>query len=148
MSLKLQDIDTSVDFPALARCMIESYEEPDQPLIQLWFPIHGNDHEAREESIREAADRLKRWHNEDPTSSWQKIVDEKTGRFAGGALWSIYNENPFSNHKPPQAPWFPNDGSREYAEQALMTHVTPRTRYARRAHVCKCRRHSASSIAM
>ncbi|KAI0866738.1 acyl-CoA N-acyltransferase [Xylaria cubensis] len=135
MSLKLQDIDTSVDFPAIARCMFESYEEPNQPLIQLWFPIHGNGPEAREESIREAADRLKRWHNEDPTSSWHKIIDEKTGRVAGGALWSIYNENPFSNHKPPQAPWFPDDSSREYAEQALMTHVTPRTRYACRAHV-------------
>ncbi|KAI0100860.1 acyl-CoA N-acyltransferase [Nemania sp. FL0031] len=134
MVLKLQDIDESKDFPAIARCMFESYEEPNQPLIQIWFPIHGGP-DAREDSIQEATDRLKRWNDEDPTSHWHKIVDDKTGKIAGGALWSIYDSNPFANHKPPQAPWFPDDGSRKYAEQALMTHVTPRSRYACRPHI-------------
>jgi hypothetical protein len=137
MTLVLQDVNTEEDFPAIARCMFESYENPHQPLIQIWFPIHGNDHEAREDAIREAADRLKRWHAQDATSHWHKIVDE-SGKIVGGALWSIHKDNPFANHKPPEAPWFPADGSREYAEEVLRIHVEPRSRHARGPHVCKC----------
>ncbi|KAI0151791.1 hypothetical protein GGR57DRAFT_492808 [Xylariaceae sp. FL1272] len=135
MPLVLEDIDPEKDFPSIARCMFESYEDPPQPCIQLWFPIHGNDDDSRERAIEDAAKQLKQSNANDPTSYWQKIVDDESGRIAGGALWSIFEQNPFTNYEPRQAPWFPDDGSRAYAETALRIHVTPRLLCSQRPHI-------------
>ncbi|RYP50307.1 hypothetical protein DL768_004160 [Monosporascus sp. mg162] len=135
MALELQEVNSETDFPAIAQAMYEAYEDPPQPCIQIWFPIHGVGNNAREESLQEAARRLKTWIANDPASYWQKVVDTKTGRIAGGALWSIHHENPYANPKPFLAPWFPDDGSREYAEQAMKAHAGPRIRVAQRAHI-------------
>ncbi|RYO78152.1 hypothetical protein DL766_009344 [Monosporascus sp. MC13-8B] len=135
MPLELQELDQDKDFPAIARCMFESYEDPPQKFFHVFFPTHGEGADARGAAIDEAATRLKTWHTHDPSSYWQKVVDTDTGNIAGGALWNIHKENPFANPKPPQATWFPNDSSREFAEQALRTHAAPRTRAAQRPHV-------------
>ncbi|KAF7519884.1 hypothetical protein G7054_g12946 [Neopestalotiopsis clavispora] len=133
--LELQEIDLSKDFPALARSMFESYEDPPQPFVHAFFPIHGDSDEAREEAIAECATRLHSWHTEDPTSYWQKIVDTDTGRIAGGALWNIHKENPFAHDHHSEVTWFPNDGSRRYAEQVGEMHSAPRARLGQRPQV-------------
>ncbi|TGO17540.1 hypothetical protein BTUL_0016g00030 [Botrytis tulipae] len=135
MTLQLQPIDFEVDFPALTRCLFESYESPLQKFFHLWFPIHGTSDNAREDAINEAATRLKLWHTHDPSSYWQKVVDTENGRIAGGALWKIYNENPFENPPPSTVTWFPNDSSRKYVEQALQTHSRPRYKVAQKPHI-------------
>ncbi|KAI1149591.1 acyl-CoA N-acyltransferase [Nemania diffusa] len=135
MALQVQDIDTEVDFPALARCLFESYEDPPQKFFHIFFPIHGTDDEAREEAIKEAAERLKLWHTQDPTSYWQKVVDTSTGKIAGGAVWNIYEENPFANPNPPAVTWFPAGGSRMFVEKALENHAGPRSRVAQKPHI-------------
>lgn len=137
MALQVQDIDTEVDFPALARCLFESYEDPPQKFFHIFFPIHGTDDEAREEAIKEAAERLKLWHTQDPTSYWQKVVDTSTGKIAGGAVWNIYEENPFANPNPPAVTWFPAGGSRMFVEKALENHAGPRSRVAQKPHICE-----------
>ncbi|KAK5625796.1 hypothetical protein RRF57_001512 [Xylaria bambusicola] len=137
MALKLQEIDPEKDFPALARCLFESYEDPPQKFFHVFFPIHGTGSEAREEAIKEAADRLKLWHTHDPSSYWQKVVDESTGKIAGGALWNIHEQNPFAN-PPASAPtWFPDDGSRRFVEKALENHSRPRAKVAQKPHLCR-----------
>ncbi|CAJ2500591.1 Uu.00g034440.m01.CDS01 [Anthostomella pinea] len=125
MPLELQEVNAETDFPALARSMFESYEDPPQKFFH-----------AREDAIQEAADRLKLWHTHDPSSYWQKIVDtEKDGKIAGGALWNIHKENPFANPSHPKMTWFPDDSSREWVGQALANHSVPRARVAQRPHV-------------
>ncbi|KAJ0115044.1 hypothetical protein J7T55_001452 [Diaporthe amygdali] len=135
MPLKLQEIDPEVDFPAIARCMFESYESPPQKFFHVFFPTHGTGHEAREAAIDEAATRLKLWHTHDPSSYWQKVVDTETGKIAGGSLWKIHKENPFANPPPSQVTWFPDDGSRTYVEKALERHSAPRARVAQKPHL-------------
>ncbi|KAI0472262.1 acyl-CoA N-acyltransferase [Xylaria cf. heliscus] len=135
MPLELQEIDTEVDFPALARCLFESYEDPPQKFFHIFFPINGTGHEPREEAIKEAAERLKSWHTHDPTSCWKKVVDTTSGKIAGGALWNIYEENPFANPHPSTVTWFPPGGSRAFAEKAIENHARPRSKAAQLPHV-------------
>ncbi|KAI1171342.1 acyl-CoA N-acyltransferase [Nemania sp. FL0916] len=135
MALKIQDIDPETDFPALARCMFESYEDPPQKFFHVFFPIHGTGDEAREEGIKEAAERLKLWHTHDPTSHWQKVIDSNTGKIAGGALWNIYEKNPFDEPRPSTVSWFPEGGSRSFVEKALQNHSRPRSKAAQCPHI-------------
>ncbi|RWA11186.1 hypothetical protein EKO27_g3897 [Xylaria grammica] len=135
MALKLQEIDPEKDFPALANCLFESYEDPPQKFFHVFFPIHGTGDEARQEAIKEAADRLKLWHTHDPSSYWQKVVDEETGKIAGGALWNIHEQNPFANPAPSAPTWFPDDGSRRFVEKALQNHSRPRSQVAQKPHL-------------
>ncbi|KAI1110228.1 acyl-CoA N-acyltransferase [Nemania sp. NC0429] len=135
MKLEVQNIDPEVDFPAIARCLFESYEDPPQNFFHISFPINGTSNEAREEAIKEAAERLKQWHTDDPTSHWQKVVDADTGKVAGGALWNVYEENPFANPHQVPVTWFPEGGSRTFAERTLEDHVRPRSEAAQRPHI-------------
>ncbi|KAI0406970.1 acyl-CoA N-acyltransferase [Xylaria palmicola] len=135
MAFRLQDIDPQVDFPALARCMFESYEDPPQMFFHVFFPAHSAGEEAREEAIKEAAERLKMWHTHDSTSYWQKVVDMDSGKLAGAALWNMYEENPFATVKKSAVTWFPEDGSRLFVEQALDNHARPRSKAAQRPHI-------------
>lgn len=137
MGFELQDANPSTDFPAIARCFFDSFENPPQPLAYAWFPIHGNTHDAREEAIAECATRLQSWDEADPTSYWQKVVDTDTGRIAGAALWNINKENPFAHTHQTEVAWFPDNGSRRFAEQFLKSHAAPRARIGPRPQVCK-----------
>ncbi|KAJ8119861.1 hypothetical protein ONZ43_g3281 [Nemania bipapillata] len=93
MPLELREVDTAVDFPALAKCLYESYEDPLQQFFYVWFPIFGDT----------------KWHAEDPSSYWQKIVDTETGKIAGAALRNIHKENPFTEEHDMEITWFPDD---------------------------------------
>lgn len=137
MALKLQDIDPEVDFPAIAKCLAEAYEDPPQPFLHIWFPIDASSDEAREASIQEGAERLKLWHTYDPSSRWHKVVDAETGRIAGGAAWNVFETNPFAEPHDMEVSWFPNDSSRRYAEQAIESHGRPRYIAGQRPHLCK-----------
>ncbi|TVY40860.1 hypothetical protein LOCC1_G005186 [Lachnellula occidentalis] len=137
MTLELQVIDPETDFPSLARCLFDSHEDPPQRFFHVFFPIHGEGDKAREDAINEGATRLKLWHTQDPASYWQKVVDTKTGRVAGGAMWKIYRENPFQSPSPDEdeVTWFPNGGSRTFVECALEEYSIPRARVAQKPHV-------------
>jgi GNAT superfamily N-acetyltransferase len=137
MPLELREIDTEVDFPALAKCLYESYEDPLQQFFYVWFPIFGDGEAARKESLDEAATRLAKWHAEDPSSYWQKVVDTETGKIAGAALWNIHTENPFAEEHDMEITWFPDDGSRKFAGQLVELHNCPRSRLGQRPHICK-----------
>ncbi|XXH05946.1 hypothetical protein Hte_012389 [Hypoxylon texense] len=136
MGLQLQELQGAHDFPAIARLLYESHEDPQQDFFHVFFPIHGAGPTAREESIDEATARLKQWHTEDPSSYWQKVVDTETGVIAGAALWNIYKANPFETSKPMEVTWFPNDSSRAWAEKALEQFSAPHSREAQRPHLC------------
>ncbi|KAI1120429.1 acyl-CoA N-acyltransferase [Nemania abortiva] len=135
MPLEIREMDTKVDFPALAKCLYESYEDPLQKFFYVWFPIFGESETARKESLDEAAERLAKWHAEDPSSYWQKVVDTETGNIAGAALWNIHTENPFAQEHHMEATWFPDDGSRRFSEQVAEMHSAPRALLGQRPHV-------------
>lgn len=137
MSLQLLDIDPEVDFPDLTRCLLEAYEDPHQKFLHIYLPIFGPGPEARKAALEEASTRLKRWHSEDPSSHWQKIVDTTTGRIVAGASWNIHTSNPFAEPQEEEVTWFPNDTSRTFAEKALENYATPRFKAGQRPHVCR-----------
>ncbi|KAI1386436.1 uncharacterized protein F4822DRAFT_316442 [Hypoxylon trugodes] len=135
MVLEFRKVNPETDFPALARCFFESYEDPPQKFFHAWFPIHGDGTEAREAAIAEAATRLRTWQAQDPTMHWHQVIDTDTGRVAGGALWNVHTENPFASEEHMEASWFPDDGSRRYVEQVLEQHGAPRARVGQRPQV-------------
>lgn len=137
MVLKLQEIDPEADFCAISRCLFESHEDPPQKFFHLWFPIHGNDEQARENAIEEGAARLKSWHRDDPSSNWRKVVDTESGKVAGAALWKIYNENPFAVPDDLEVTWFPAGGARDFVEHMITDYDAPRAQAAQKPHVCK-----------
>ncbi|KAL7625558.1 hypothetical protein AAE478_004778 [Parahypoxylon ruwenzoriense] len=120
MVLELREVNSETDFPVIARCMFESYENLPQKFFHAYFPVHGSGPEAQ-----------------DPTSYWQKVVGTNTGRFAGGALWNIHKENPFAEGHDMRIDWFPDDGSRRFAEQVAEEHGAPRARVGQRPQICK-----------
>lgn len=135
MVLQLQEVDVETDLPAISRCLFEAHEDPLQKFFHLWFPIFGNDKQAREDAITEAAARLKLWHSEDPSSNWRKVVDTESGRIAGAALWNIHVENPFATPDNMEVTWFPPGGAREFVETMISEYDAPRAQAAQKPHV-------------
>ncbi|KAI1350314.1 hypothetical protein F5Y01DRAFT_159301 [Xylaria sp. FL0043] len=135
MPLELLEVDPKTDFPDIARCMFDSHETPLQTFFWAFFPINGDGDEAREDAIAECATRLYSWHTEDPTSYWQKVVNTDTGRIAGAALWKICPSDPFAEEHNMEVSWYPDDGSRRFAEQFLELYERPRARVGRRPQV-------------
>ncbi|KAK8052417.1 hypothetical protein PG993_003802, partial [Apiospora rasikravindrae] len=135
IALDLQPVDPAVDFPALTRCLFDSYETPPQPFFHIFFPLHSNNNktqESREKAIAEAATRLKLWQEHDKTM----VLNTGTGRIAGGALLNIH-ESPFANPVYSELTWFPEGLARRFAEKALKNHVRPRSHAAPKPRLCK-----------
>ncbi|KAI1109205.1 hypothetical protein F5Y14DRAFT_458482 [Nemania sp. NC0429] len=126
MPLELSEIDAAVDFPALTRCLLESYNDPVQSFVNVYLSPRGENESANEERVKEAANRFAEWHAHDPSSYWQKVVDTGTGEIVGGALWNIHHDNPFAQPEGLEATWFPGSGSRRFAEEFLRQYSIPR----------------------
>lgn len=137
MPLEIQDIDPAVDFPALMRVWIVSWQDPPQPVMQVLTPVHGTGPDALDVAAAEAGQRLREMHAGDPSSRWQKMVDTDTGRIAGCALWNVHETNPYAEEDHDlEATWFPDDGSRAFAETALGCHGRPRAEFGQQPHLC------------
>ncbi|TGJ81244.1 hypothetical protein E0Z10_g7523 [Xylaria hypoxylon] len=126
MPLELSKLDAEVDFPALTKCLFESYDNPLQNFVNVYFAPRGEDETAHEERLKEASNRFADWHANDPSSYWQKVVDTETGEIAGGALWNIHLDNPFAQPHSLEVTWLPDDGSRKFAEEFLRQYDIPR----------------------
>ena len=135
----LQEVDPAKDFTELIECEWDSYENPDHTFFRLFCPIHGTGHSAREDALKEATARQLEWHTSDPTSYWQKVVNDE-GKIVGGALWKICPTNPFEHpddHS--EVYWYPKGSKRDYVAQALEIFEAPRMRMGQRPQVCMCR---------
>ncbi|KAI3331302.1 hypothetical protein F4824DRAFT_476188 [Ustulina deusta] len=126
MPLELSEVDAKVDFSALTKCLFESYDDPVQSFVDVYFAPRGENETAREERLKEATNRFADWHAHDPSSYWQKVVDTETGEIVGGALWNIHQDNPFAQPHSIEVTWFPDDGSRRFAEEFLRQYDAPR----------------------
>jgi hypothetical protein len=139
MPFALLEVDTATDFVELIECEWISYEKPDQTFFRLFCPIQGTGPTAREDSIKESTSRQLAWHLADPTSYWQKVVNEED-KIVAGALWKICPTNPFEHHDEDhsEVTWYPEGGQRDYVSQALERFDAPRMRMAQRPQVCMC----------
>jgi hypothetical protein len=141
MPFKLDKVDLAKDFDELIACEWVAHEDPYQPFFRLFCPVHGEGEAAREEWLKESTDRQRVWAESDPHCTWLKVTDTESGALVGGALWKIYEENPFA--KPDEddhtVTWYPDDSTREFVGQALEIFDAPRGRLAQRPHVCTCR---------
>lgn len=137
MPFTLSEVDPDKDFPELIACQWESYESPNQPFIRVFCPILGSGPNARAESLQKSTALQLAWHRVDPSSHWQKVTDSETGRIAGGALWKIYESNPFAETKDVEPDWYPEGSRRAFVKETLKQFGAPRATWARRPHLCK-----------
>ncbi|MCJ1246386.1 hypothetical protein MMC30_003593 [Trapelia coarctata] len=135
MVFKLEEVNPDTDFDELMACEWESYENPSQTFFRLFCPIHGTGPNARAESIKEATARQLAWHQSDPTSYWQKVVDVETRKIIGGALWKICKTNPFEQEQHSEAYWIPTGGQRDFVNKALEQFEAPRAKMGQRPQV-------------
>ncbi|ENH62193.1 hypothetical protein FOC1_g10015157 [Fusarium oxysporum f. sp. cubense race 1] len=132
MTLKLIEVDTATDFEELIACQWASYENPLQPFFRMFCPLNASTHA---ESLKESVALQLKWHNEDPTSYWAKVVNDD-GKIVGGCLWKIYSENPFDTDEDHSyAYWQPEGERREFITQALKQFDAPRARMGARPQV-------------
>jgi hypothetical protein len=139
MPFQLLEVVPAADFNELVECEWLSYENPSQTFFKLFCPIHGTGPTAREASLKDATRRQLEWHQADPTSYWQKVVNEE-GKIVAGALWKICPTNPFEHpdgHS--EVDWFPKGGQRAFVTKALELFETPRMKMAQRPQVCTYR---------
>jgi hypothetical protein len=138
MPFKLDKVDAAKDFDALIECEWVAHEKPNQPFFRLFCPVHGDGEAARQEWMKESTDRQREWFESDPHSTWLKVVDTESGALVGGALWKIFEENPFAkpDDQDHEVTWFPADSTRDFVGQALEIFDAPRARLAQRPHVC------------
>jgi hypothetical protein len=134
MVLQLSDVNLDADFSELIECQWVAHEDPFQPFYRLFCPIHEN---GREASVKESISRFLEWARHDPHEKWLKVVDTDIGKIVGGALYKVYNENPFVHADEEVVYWYPNDSTRDYASQAIEQMDVPRMEMATRPQVCK-----------
>jgi hypothetical protein len=136
MPFRLEEITSDSDFEELVECEWISWENPPQKFHRLICPTFGDGPDARAESLRESTQRQLSWHKGDPTSHWLKVTDINTGKIIAGALWKIFETNPFENWTPSVAYWWPEGDKRDFASQALDQASLPRRELAARPHLC------------
>ncbi|KAI6775966.1 hypothetical protein HG530_002724 [Fusarium avenaceum] len=135
MTLKLVEVDTATDFEELIACQWASYENPLQPFFRMFCPLLGEGPTAHADSLKESVKLQLKWHNEDPTSYWGKVVDDN-GKIVGGCLWKICPTNPFDTEDDHSyAYWQPEGERREFISQALKQFDAPRARMGIRPQV-------------
>ncbi len=87
MPLKLDEVDSAIDFPNLIACEWDSYENPDQKVFRLFCSPPWTGPTSRANAIKECTARQLEWHRSDPTSYWQKVTDTETRMIVAGGLW-------------------------------------------------------------
>src|ERR1700759_1064197 len=139
MSIRLFEIQND-EFPEIVQCFYESFRDPG---TKLW-DVFGGDYRPEEPEYHAAAlksctERLISWHRADPTSHWLKVVDESTGKVAGGGRWSFYKKgrpNPYDEYGRMEADWFPEGEPREMATKLLDQFLAGSRRNINRPHAC------------
>lgn len=106
MSLKLNELTLDGKFPGLMATLYNSYSKP---YNGFWDISKGNSEE-------ECQARYMQWHKADPTSHW---TDTETGQMIAGAQWSIFEENPYLEIKPPMAAYWIQEGNAENSVSLL-----------------------------
>jgi len=134
MGFKLEEVDATniAEFTELIECEWISYENPYQTFFRLFCPVFGEGPDAHDNSVKEAVKHQLEWHQSDPTSYWQKVVDDR-GKIIAAALWKICPTNPFEHpddHS--EAYWFPEGGQRDFVTNCLERFDAPRQRMAPR----------------
>ena len=96
MPLKLTELTSDEEFPALMTALYDSYSKPYNGFWDMFKGASG----------QECLERYKQWHNADPTSHWIYVTDTETGQVIGGTQWNIYEKNPYEKPGPVmQAYW-------------------------------------------
>ena len=116
MPLELREVKADSEWDELIQCECEAYSVPFNGVYVLFRPHRGLDAQGRE-GFKELRDRQLRWHKEDPTSQWFKVVDTDIGdKVVGGAEWKTFTENPYPEAKehPMEADWWPEGGYHYY----------------------------------
>ncbi|KAF5019813.1 hypothetical protein F66182_8182 [Fusarium sp. NRRL 66182] len=135
MALKLVEVDTAADFEELIACQWASFETPLQPFFRMFCPLQGEGPSAHANSLKESIALQLKWHTQDPTSYWGKVVNEH-GKIVGGCLCKIYATNPFDTEDDHSyAYWQPKGERREFISQALEQFDAPRARMGARPQV-------------
>ncbi|KAF2676395.1 hypothetical protein K458DRAFT_424720 [Lentithecium fluviatile CBS 122367] len=112
---------------------------PYDPLIQLFFPIHGYDASAQHAAVTESKARFWDQHCNAPhgSSNWYYVSETATGKAVGCAQWEAHSENPFGKEegKRIEAGWWPEGEYRAFCESVLEQVYRPRASWMGRGHL-------------
>ena len=138
MPLVLEEADLDRDYNGLFEAEWAAWTDPPQVMWTLMFPAEGSDPEAIEKSKKVAADRQLQFTRMDPHDRWLKVTDTDTGKIVAGAMWKIYDSNPY---RAPQdqldAFWWPEGHEmRNLANDMYNQLQVTRPKIAATAHAC------------
>ncbi|KAL4816104.1 acyl-CoA N-acyltransferase [Aspergillus spinulosporus] len=128
-------IATEDDFPEIYSKLWESFENPFQGVLRLFFPILDNNREASLQTC--IAGQLEEYRQLQPTITWVKIVDtQDSDKLAAAAKWYFHEKNPHTGPQVGQlvADWYPEGIGREFATLAARQFERPREEMAQRPH--------------
>jgi len=107
MPLEFRPVTQDTEWNELIQCESESYTTPFNGIYVLFRPDRGR------AGFIELRDRQLRWHKEDATSRWFKVVDTDIGdKVVGGAEWLVFEKDPYPEvvEHPVRADWWPEGG--------------------------------------
>ncbi|KAF2111172.1 acyl-CoA N-acyltransferase [Lophiotrema nucula] len=136
-SYELKRATTKAEFADIMDVIWAANYTPYDPVINLFFPIHGFSPFARQTAISESITRFWTEHEASPSSNWYYVVDAASGKAVGCAQWHVHLKNPFPNGVPVlKAPWWPADSEgRHFCERILNQVYKPRASWMTRPHL-------------
>ena len=139
MTLSLQVVSSDAEFDDLIDCEWTAYETPHNSAWKFLYPVWGSAPEDRAAAMQESKQRQLESHHTKPNSNWLKVVDNDTGAVVGGALWYVYEKNPYQDFsmKDVTCTWWPEGPKRQMADDMMVQFITPRVERMAKPHLCK-----------
>ena len=105
MGFTLQEVISFDEFPAVIDAQREAFKTPFNAMDTMYTPQGLDPTATRHAIIKNQWDQ----HMKNPGGYWIKVVDSETGKVAGGALWHIYETDPFAGPEVHRvdASWWP-----------------------------------------
>ena len=135
------DLSSSDDWEQFYAAQWETWRmgSSSQPIWKLMLPPNigiGDDTEF--EAMKASSARTLENSKADPHDHWVKVVDADTGEIVAGALWKIFDSNPYrAPFAPFDAVWHPPGQMRQMCNQMNTQLRACRPRFMAAAHACK-----------
>ena len=138
MPFKLSEALIPHDHEALFATEWQAWTHPRNAMWELLSPVLESGPDAEAHAMAAASARQLKATLEDPADHWLKVVDTETGKIVGGALWKIYETNPYRAPVPAvDASWWPEgDELRDLTNALFEQFNSPRVMKMQVPHVC------------
>ena len=139
MVLQVSEAAISEDFDALFATQWEAWTHPRHAMWDLIYPVLETGSDAEAHPLQAALDRQREEALKDSSIRWLKVVDTEADAIVGGALWRMYNTNPFRAPLPSvEATWWPEGSELRMLTNSLFKQFrVHRPKKMQVAHMCQ-----------